>query len=312
MSEIRVGAYVRHALRPGWGLGKVFGRSARHILVGFRNVPESERFKRFEWRDGLLEVVPVEADPVLDSWTVACDSTCHYIAPAVRSPRKKSAVAAPGSAWTLEKIWERFTQRFHGGLHDEYYLGRERKWRDAQHTVWVETLAARDPRHIGSTSPDEIARLILTILETSQRPLLHPRHELPALRAILARTDQARVFIEALAGLLEAPALTSGVYSSYLRTLASLPRGDNGGLLRWAIVSAMPSIAQPDRHMFIRLAAVRAAAASLAFSLDCTPTPQWSSYERMLAFGRMVLDFLKPLGGRDFIDVQAFLAVLED
>jgi hypothetical protein len=312
MSEIRVGTYVHHALRPGWGLGKVFGRSGQHVLVGFLNVPESERFKRLEWREGLLEPAPVEADPVLDSWTVECDSTCHHIAPAARKSRRKSGVEPPAATWTLEKVWERFTQKFHGGLNDEYYLDGERKWRVAQHTVWTETIAARGLREMACSSPDEVGRLIVTILESARRPLLHPRNELPALKEVLSTPAHARTFVNALADLIEAPALTANAYNGYVRTLTSLPRGRNGGLVRWAIVSAMPSIAQPERHMFVKPAAIQRAAASLAFNLDYTPTPQWHSYQCMLAFGTMVLDFLKPLGGRDFIDAQGFTAVLED
>ena len=56
MSAIRVGNYVTHSMRPAWGVGKVFGQSQQHILVGFAGLPEQERFKRMEMRPGLLEL----------------------------------------------------------------------------------------------------------------------------------------------------------------------------------------------------------------------------------------------------------------
>ena len=87
MSGIRVGSYVTHSLRPAWGVGKVFAQSQQHVLVGFSRLPESERFKRMEWRPGLLERADeVKSDDELDSWKVDCDSTCHYLG-AVSKPK---------------------------------------------------------------------------------------------------------------------------------------------------------------------------------------------------------------------------------
>jgi hypothetical protein len=98
MNPIRVGSYVTHSMRPNWGIGKVFGQSAQHVLVGFAGLPEAERFKRLEWRVGLLEKAEVKSDPELDSWKVECDSTCHYISAAPKARRaakpKEPKVAA--------------------------------------------------------------------------------------------------------------------------------------------------------------------------------------------------------------------------
>ena len=94
MNPIRVGSYVTHSMRPGWGVGKVFGQSAQHVLVGFSGLPEAERFKRLEWRVGLLEKADVRSDPELDSWKVECDSTCHYLGATPKAKR----VAKPKEA----------------------------------------------------------------------------------------------------------------------------------------------------------------------------------------------------------------------
>src|SRR6187200_3335796 len=87
MNPIRVGTYVTHSMRPQWGVGKVFGQSAQHVLVGFSGLPEAERFKRLEWRVGLLEKAEVKSDPELDSWKVECDSTCHYLGATPKAKR---------------------------------------------------------------------------------------------------------------------------------------------------------------------------------------------------------------------------------
>jgi hypothetical protein len=102
MNPIRVGTYVTHSMRPQWGVGKVFGQSAQHVLVGFSGLPEAERFKRLEWRVGLLEKAEVKSDPELDSWKVECDSTCHYLGATPKAKRvakpKEPKLAADAKA----------------------------------------------------------------------------------------------------------------------------------------------------------------------------------------------------------------------
>src|SRR5688500_629150 len=109
MSAIRVGSYVTHSQRPAWGVGKVFGQSQQHVLVGFSALPVNDRFKRMEYRIGLLELAALKQDEELDSWKVECDSTCHYIG-AVEKPKK-----AAKTALTLEQAMERFVSKFNNG-----------------------------------------------------------------------------------------------------------------------------------------------------------------------------------------------------
>ena len=138
MSQIRVGSYVTHSQRPAWGIGKVFGQSAQHVLVGFQNLPQAERLKRFEWRIGLLESANVKSDAMLDSWKVECDSTCHHI-PSSASAKKKSDEPLEAE-WTFDQAYERFHQKFPAGFKDASYIKSEREWKVAQHRLWVDAI----------------------------------------------------------------------------------------------------------------------------------------------------------------------------
>jgi Protein of unknown function (DUF3553) len=102
MNGLRVGHYVTHSMRPAWGIGKIFGQSSQHILVGFSNVPEEERFKRMEWRPGLLERAEGKHDAELDSWKVECDSTCHPLTAVIKP--KRTAKAAIKKAKTKKEV----------------------------------------------------------------------------------------------------------------------------------------------------------------------------------------------------------------
>jgi len=309
LSEIRVGSYVKHPQRPQWGLGKVFCLNGPYLLVGFQKLHESERFKRLKWTPGLLEPAPVTADPVLDSWTVECDSTCREVVPV--SKGKKKVPAGPIVAeWTQQQAYERFLEKYPGGFEDPAYGPAERGWKWSQHELWKSGLPAGGFRALATGSPADAADLIMKVVQTGKTPLLHPRGELFVFRDSLANPESLGPYLTALADLLEATAITSDVFNPYLHTLLELPVTGTSSLAKWTIVTAVPFLADPDRHMFLKPTPTRAAAKGLGIDLNYTPTPKWDTYERLLHFSHQLHAFLRPLGARDMIDVQAFMAII--
>jgi hypothetical protein len=304
MSGIRVGSYVTHSLRPAWGIGKVFGQSQQHVLVGFSNLPESERFKRMEWREGLLErALDVKSDPELDSWKVDCDSTCHYIGAVARPKRMTKA-----GIWSREDAMERFLRKYSNGFTDAWYRSSHRDARLAQHKLWKELLPDARIRELAGDSPHIAAQHIIKVLELREKPLLHVNSELPRVRAALMRTEKMTPFLIALADILEAPRPTATQYANYLASFAALEYPPKKTPMTWSIVTALPFIAHPDRHMFVKPAAMRAAAVGLGFEIHYKAAPNWVTYERVLAFSDDLLAFVKARSGEDMIDVQAFIS----
>ncbi|HYE87502.1 MAG TPA: hypothetical protein VEA16_14165 [Vicinamibacterales bacterium] len=307
MSAIRVGSYVTHSLRPAWGVGKVFGQSPQHILVGFRDLPQAERFKRMQWREGLLERADVKDDSELDSWKVECDSTCHHIATETR-PRR----TAKAGIWTHEDGMERFLRKYANGFVDAWYRSSYRDARLAQHHRWNELLPPGRLRELAADQPHIAAQHILNIVEMREKPLLHPKLELPRLRAALMRTEKMTTFAIALADVLDADRPSAAQYEAYLAAFGALESPPRTTPLPWPVVTALPFIAQPDKHMFVKPTPTRAAAAGLGFDLKFKSMPNWTTYDRVLAFSVDLHAFIKPRSGQDMIDVQAFMmAVVE-
>jgi len=308
LSQIRVGSYVTHSQRPAWGLGKVFGQSAQHVLVGFQNLPHAERLKRLEFRIGLLEPAGLKSDPVLDSWDVECDSTCHYIAPV--GGKKKRGDGPLVAEWTVEQAYERFHQKYPGGFKDAWYVSSEREWKVAQHRLWTADIGEGGLRALAADAPERAADLILRMAQTSPKHLLQPKSELGPLKDALDPSKNVAPFLNALADLLEAPIVTSGLYGDYLQALTSMPLSKDGDLSRWPTVTVIPFLAQPSRHMLMKPTGTRKAAKALGFDLEYTATPRWATYERLLAFGTKLFDFLQPHGAQDMIDVQGFIGAI--
>jgi hypothetical protein len=61
--------------------------------------------------------------------------------------------------------------------------------------------------------------------------------------------------------------------------------------------------------MFLKPEVTKVAADSLGFNLKYNPTLNWATYEALQRMGAIYLDLLKPLGARDFVDVQSFIWV---
>jgi hypothetical protein len=304
MNPIRVGTYVTHSQRPAWGVGKVFGQSTQHVLVGFSALPEVERFKRLEWRIGLLEKATVTSDPELDSWKVECDSTCHYLG-AVAKVRKSSVKPAQ---YTKEDAMERFLHKYNGDFPDAWYRSSYRSDRVAQHELWKKGVPVAKLRKWATSDPLAGGKALLEVLETSSKPLLHAKNDLPRLREALTQEEHLGPFLTALADMVEAETPTAPLFNAYLAAFAALETNAKKTPMTWSIVTAILFIANPTIHMHLRPTPIKKSAAGLGFELKFQPKPNWVSYERLLAFSNDLLAFIKPRSGRDMIDVSAFIS----
>jgi hypothetical protein len=289
-----------------WGVGKVFGQSQQHILVGFAGLPEAERFKRMEMRPGLLERSDVENDAELDSWKVECDSTCRPILATVRAKRS----TAKPAQYSREQGMEKFLNKYNGGFPDAWYRASHRDPRTKQHALWNDLLGGGKLRAFAHDRPEVAAQHLLTIFESTDKPLLHVKTELPRLRDGLMRTERMPAFLIALADLLDAEQPTAELYDAYLTAFAALTMPGQKTVMSWPFVTALPYIAQPGKHMFLKPTAMRNAAAVLGADLKFKSTPNWFTYERTLAFGKDLREFIEPRSGVDMIDVQAFIGAL--
>ena len=304
MSAIRVGSYVTHSQRPAWGVGKVFGQSQQHVLVGFRALPAQERFKRMEFRFGLLDLSDVKQDSELDSWKVECDSTCHYLG-AVEKPRKMKSAPL-----TREQAMERFIDKFNNGFTDVWYRSTHRDQRMSQHQTFTARLQPGRLRELAVSDPKAAADMILQVLNTPSRPLLSGKGELPRLADAFAETSKLPAFLVALADLLEAERPTVKTFEAYVAAMAAFNVAAKNSPVTWPIVTALPYLAQPDRHLFVRPTSTQRAATLLGFELRFNRKPNWQTYERVLGMGNNLLEFIKPRSGEDMFDVQAFIAAI--
>jgi hypothetical protein len=306
LSEIPVGSYVTHSRRPEWGLGKVFCRNTPYVLVGFRDVTPSDRFKRLD--SSFLLLADSDGDEVLDSWLVDATPDCHQVIRVSRS-KGKTPAGPPVALWTLDQAFDRFLLRYPGGFQDPGYGPRERDWKWSKHLFWQESISPGGFRALASASPRAAADLITKLIQT-KKALLHPQGELVVLRDALHREEFVSPYLASLANLLEASTITSDLFDAHYQALTSLPLLRSGNLVKWTIVTIVPFLAQPTRQMFLKPTKTEEIARLLGFNLLYSPTPRWDTYERLLELSQRLFEFLQPYGAQDMIDVQSFIWVV--
>jgi hypothetical protein len=208
--------------------------------------------------------------------------------------------------WTYSQALERFRHEFKDGFQDEQYAIRERDWKWAKHELWLETAGPEGFRALAAASPDKAAGLIEAMIQTTS-PMLDPRAGTVPLRDAVRKPESAGAYFTALADLLEAPAVTSRLFDNHLQALTALSLARSGDLEKWTILTIIPFFAQPSRHMFLQPRRTKEIVKRLGKDIHYAATPKWDTYDRLLVFSNELLEFLKPQGAQDMIDVQSFI-----
>jgi hypothetical protein len=136
---------------------------------------------------------------------------------------------------------------------------------------------------------------------------------IPATQEIIAVSDALKNHVAAgafLTGVLDfVDAPSAHTFAVLVERVNSLPQTGDARVLAWPVVTLLPFLADPGRFIILKPTMTRAAAERLFFDIGYDSTPNWSTYERTLAFAASLRELLKPHGARDFIDVQSFIWV---
>lgn len=305
MPSIEIGSIVTNTRQPAWGPGKVFSIGGDCMLVGFRDRPVNERFVRVTPK--CLELAAVQADPVLDGLAVRFDSHCRVVS----TPRTRGGrVLRIAAAVTSEQALEHFLRVYPDGFAGAGYEAAERAWKWDKHVQWNELFPGDQFRDLAHSDPVEAGRRLLKVVQTERGTLLTPRLEIVALKDGLS-TDASRRYLMALADFLEAEAGSQGAFDDMKEALTSLPVDHSTSrIATWPILTVVPFLARPDRHMLLKPTATTEAARQLGYDLQYSSALRWETYRRLRELAADLFAFLEPHGARDYIDVQSFLQVL--
>lgn len=97
-------------------------------------------------------------------------------------------------------------------------------------------------------------------------------------------------------------------FEHWTEAIATLPRRQTR-VLTWPVVTVFGFIAQPNKHIFLKPRATRAAALEYGFDFQYESRPSWRTYASLLTFAEVARYDLRDLRPRDMIDIQSFIWV---
>lgn len=302
--KITVGTLVRHPKRPGWGLGKVLVTSAGSATIFFKDDAKDHRTFRLDKVN--LDIEAVKSDPILDKLPPFIDG-------AFATKTTKTTKV------TIQDGIEAFKLQFPLGFEDPTYievnsgeLGGERNYKLRAHERYLDAFGDESgERLLVDGQFDELRERVQTVATKGNMNLLSP-YEAMALRDGLAESDVATAdFFRALFDFVK-----NGPSQPLFNTLAdavnNIPvKEGRARAATWPVQTLLPFLADPRRFMFLKPEPTRACADRLRFDLLYDSALRWATYERLMEMGSYLLGELRPLGARDFIDVQSFMWVIQ-
>ncbi len=297
MSEKYIeGTLVELSPKPDFGLGKVLKISGGKIYVFFRNQPNQEALI-FKLDNNQLTTAAVQSDPVLNN-----------LPPFIEQPNGNLKLSGKSKRWTLQQTIDAFYTKCPLGFSDPAYLKGERKDKWAAHERFVEILGeGQGQKLLAAGNISEVTHRVLAVVAKANMFL---SFESMAINDALKNQQAAHRFFTAFFAVLDSPGINKEVYQSFIDSVLDLPQeAGKSKVATWPVVTLLPFIAQPDRHMFLKPSSTQSAAEALAFDLRYQSQPNWRTYEALLEMGKIYLNEVKHLRPRDFIDVQSFIWV---
>jgi len=297
MSELTNGMLVQHELL---GIGKVVALDSKTVHVFFAG--SKDRFATKLW-------LPV-AGPLLHP--AGADENAWLSGMSAFSRDAKTGRYGLAQTWlSHEDAVGRFMEAFPLGFEDPKYVagGKGRRdsasrWRRA-HEAFEESFGRGEAERLVATG--EVGELVARAvrLERLMGPL-QKETDGASFEQSLADPAAARSFFAALVDVLAAPAPRRDAFEALATAVAALPHSGSAEST-WPLVTVLPFVAQPDRHVLLRPGFTCDAAHRLGLELGYAPAPNWATYAALLKSAGLLLEKLRPIGAHDHIDVEAFM-----
>lgn len=199
-----------------------------------------------------------------------------------------------------------FLSRFPSGFRDEKLVKRELGYKREASALFERLFGRQRGRTmLLKGRVDEIASAIDDLFHATN---ISATQEIIAVHDGIKDRQAAAILLAEVLDFVDEPGPES--FAALVNAVDSLPaQPGKARVLTWPIVTLLPFLADPRRFIVLKPTMTKAAAERLFFDLAYDSRPNWSTYERTLAFATSLRELLKPHGARDFIDVQSFIWV---
>jgi hypothetical protein len=295
---IEAGTIVLHPNRPDWGPGKALSvGGGGQVTVYFRDFEEKkvgDAVKTLATKFVALEVAADQSDPMLDSLPPFTKGKFE----GVRKPRLSLDHA-------VRALIDAHPDAFGG----PDYVEKVRASAMAAHEKWVESLG--DGQGVGLLDDGKIDDVRQLVTEIGSNAGLLTPDERRTVEAVLDDGDVAESYLKALFEVVGEGAPEQTSFQRLIDVVEDYWEQEDGPKgSTWPMLTLFPFIACPGDHILLRPPVYQKCAARLNFELRGTAGLNWFSYERSLKLAKVLLARVKPLGAKDFIDVQTMIKVI--
>lgn len=277
-----------------FGLGKVLLTDGQSVWVYFKDIEgePKDAVKRLSLSVAALEMADQQADPVLDNLPPMVHAGQVVPPKRIRLTEKQSV--------------DQFVAGYRS-FEDQRYLSKERNYKWEAHIRVRDGLLKAPGRSLVTRDPEgELPKLMRGLISSTN---LLATQEVIRLNEAFKIPGAARAYGAALLGFVDAP--SSRTFDALVEAIDRLPANQGQRILTWPVVTLLPFLAEPTRHMFLKPKVTQRVAEVFMFDLLYDSTPTWTTYQRLMTLSERLLNRLRPLGARDFIDVQSFMWIVE-
>ena len=284
--ELQPGNLIEHTK---FGLGKVLDVKLQHVLVHFKD--DNMDVRKLAIDKSPLRVPEVQTDVRLDSLPAFSDG---------KFEGKSKRIG-------LDDAIAEFTRQFPKGFEDPAYA-EQRTLKATAHEAWEAALGGGLGEEL--LEADEVAEITQQVVALLGPTKLLSKFELIALRDGLAESSHAKQFFGALFEFLKAAPDEAG-FEKLVAAIGQIPATTpKARVASWPVLTVLPFLARPDLFMYLKPEPTVGCAMRLRFDLHYDPALQWVTYNQLMTLSNLLLEKLRPLGARDFIDVQSFLSLI--
>ena len=286
-NELREGDLIEHTK---FGLGKVLDVKLQHVLIHFKD--DNLDVRKLAIDKSPLTVPEVQTDARLDSLPAFADG---------KFEGKSKRIG-------LDDAIAGFALQFPKGFEDPAYA-EQREGKTAAHALYESTLGGGLAEEL--LAADEVAEITQQVVALIGPTKLLSKFELIALRDGLGEQQpHAKRFFGALLEFVKAAPDEAG-FEKLVAAIGKLPSTTpKARVASWPVLTVLPFLARPDLFMYLKPEPTVACALRLRFDLHYDPSLQWVTYNQLMTLSNLLLEKLRPLGARDYIDVQSFLSLI--
>jgi hypothetical protein len=212
------------------------------------------------------------------------------------------------STQTQDEAIRSFLERYPGGFTGEAFVTSERDYKWHAHSLFHRELGGMRLNEL--LAEGRVADVVRHALHAEQKTNLLSVFEKARLSQALRDEAYAAAVFRGLCEVLATKQPEEKSFSRYLDAVLNLPARPGQRTATWPIATILPFLADPERHLFLKPLATRAAAERLHFDLQYHATPSWKTYGRALQLASDLHAQLAEHGCRDLIDVQSFVWVM--